>query len=159
MRHPEKYKIVPILNDTNLDTLATSPGDSINMSKYHHCTFIVNFQTLATDATYIIVYSGATDAALTAALTFRYTYGGAAQESANCDVLSATSTSANLEIDQAVYSNHMVIVEVDATAMTPGHDWLTITFNDTDTGSSGNVAVHAILEPRYTSNRSGTALA
>ena len=160
MKHAETMKIVPIFNDVNLDTLAQSVGDSINMSKYHHCTFVVNFQTLATDATYIIVYSGATDAALTSALTFRYAYGGATIGSASCDVLSAASTSANLEIDQATYPNHMVIIEVDASVMDldNNEEWLTFTFNDTDTGSSGNASVYAILTPRYKGDRSLSAL-
>ena len=161
MKLAENYKIVPILSDQDLTGAATMPGDSINMARYHHATFIVNFQALGGAATYVKVYSGATDAATTSALTFRYAFGSAATGSANCDVLAAASTSANLTVAHATYDNYMLVIEVDASDMdlANNEEWLTIQFEDTDTGATGNVSVVAILEPRYSSDSSVTALA
>ena len=158
MRLAEQYKIVPILSDQDLNGAATMPGDSINMTKYHHATFIVGLQTLGGAAIYLKVYSGATDGATTTALTFNYAFGGAAAGSANCDVLAAWATSANLSIAHATYDNYLLVVELDARAMGSGHKWLTLQFEDTDTGATGNAQVHAILVPRYSKNLSLTAL-
>jgi len=160
MKFPEIYKVVPILSDGDLAAGATLSGDSINMKNFHHATFIVNMQELGGAANYILIYSGATDAALTSALTFHYAFGGAAQGSANCDVLAADATSANLSVAHATYDNYMLICEVDASDMdiANGENWLTFTCADTDTGATCNISVHAILEPRYTGNLSITAL-
>lgn len=155
----ERFKIVPVLSDQDLNAGATMPGDSIYMRNYHHCTFLVNYQTIGGAANYVKVYSGATDGATTTALTFNYAFGGAAAGSASCDVLAAWSTSANLSVAHATYDNYLLVIEVSAASMGAGHKWLTIQFEDTDTGATGNVAVIAVLQPRYTNNRSLTALA
>lgn len=160
MKLPEIYKVVPVGSDIDLNAAAVHSCDSINMKGFHHATFIVNFQELGGAAIYLLLYSGATDAALTSALTFNYAFGGAAQGTANCDVIAASATSANLSVAHATYDNYMLIIEVDASAMdlANNEDWLTLTFADTDTGATGNASVIAILEPRYTGNLSLTAL-
>lgn len=157
----EEYKIVPIASDMDVSGSATNPCDSINMKNYHSATFIVNLQTLGGAALYCKLYSGATDGALTSALTFRYAFGGAAAGSANCDVLAAWATSANLSIAHATYDNYMLVIEIDASDMDldNNENWLTLSFPDTDTGATGNLSCVAILKPRYTGNRSVTALA
>jgi hypothetical protein len=139
------------LSDGDLNAGATLSCDSINMAKYHKCRFIVNFQTLAGAATYVLAYSGATDAALTSALTFKYGFGGAAALAASSDVVTTWSTSANLTIAHATYDNYMLIIDVDASEMdiANGENFLTLVFADTDGGSTGNVSVVAVLEPRY----------
>ena len=157
----EKYKPVPIGSDIDLNAAAANDCDSINMKNYHKAAFIVGLQTLGGAAIYVALYSGATDGAKTSALTFRYAFGGAAQATANCDVLAAWATSAMLTIAHATYDNYMLIIEIDAVDMdvANGEEWLTLSFLDTDTGATGNVQVHALLDPRYTQNRSESALA
>lgn len=158
MRFPEEYKVVPVIADGDLSAGATLSGDSINMKNFHRCTFLVMMQTLGGAANYILIYSGATAAALTTAETFSYAFGGAATASANADVLAATSTSANLSVAHATYDEYMLVCEIDASAMTDGQPWLTFSCADTDGGATGNIVVFAVLEPRYTSDRSATAL-
>ena len=160
MKLAEKFKIVPVASDINLNDSATNPGDSINMKNFHHATFLINFQDLGGAAAYINVHSGTTDGALTSALTFRYAIMSAAAAAASCDVLGAESTSAALVVAHGTYDNYMFVVEVDASDMdiANGEEWLTISFPDTATGSTGNVSCVAILEPRYTGNLSGTAV-
>lgn len=160
MRLGEEKKIVPVLSDGDLAAGASLSCDSINMEGFHRATFIVNYQTIGGAANYVLLYSGATDGALTSALTFNYAFGGAATGAANADVLAANATSANLSVAHATYDNYMLVVEVDASDMdiANNENWLTLTFADTDTGATGNVSVVAILEPRYTNNLSGSAL-
>jgi hypothetical protein len=139
----------PILSDGDLNAGASLSCDSINMKDYHNARFLVNYQTIGGAANYILLYSGATDGALTTALTFRYAFGGAAQGSASADVFATWSTSANLSVAHATYDNYGLIIDINAAAMTSGHKWLTLTFADTDTGATGNVTVWALLQSRY----------
>jgi len=159
MRFPEEYKIVPVLNDGDLNAGANLDTDSINMKNYHRATFIIGIQVLDTADVTLYAYSGATDAAVDSALTFHYAFGGAAQASANCDVLAADATSAALVIANATYDNYMLIVEVDAADMdlANNEEWLTLRF--VCGAATGNVQIHAILTPRYKHNLMGTALA
>lgn len=156
----ENMKIVPIGADIDLSAAAANDCDSINMKNFHKATFLIQFQTLGGAAIYVNLYSGATDGAKTSQLTFNYAFGGAAQGSASCDVLAAWATSSDLSVAHATYDNYLLVVEIDASAMDVANneDWLTLTFEDTDTGATGNVAVIAVLEPRYSSDRSATAL-
>jgi len=155
----ENYKIVPILSDLDLTTGADMPGDSINMKGFHKCTFIVGLQALGVASCTVAVYSGATDAACTSALYFNYAFGGAAAAAANCDVLEAWTNANSITLTHGTYDNYMLIIEVDAAAMdiANAEEWLTIQFTDPG-GATGNVQVHAVLEPRYVGNRSLTAL-
>lgn len=159
----ENFKFVPMFSGYDLsthDTLMTS--DSVCMKNYHKATLLINFDDIGTASPVLYVYAGATDGALTSALTFRYAWGSAACGSANADVLGAWSTSAALTITHGTYDNYMLVVEVDAAEMTSAgntYDWLTVNFTDPTTGCTGQVTVTAILEPRYKSNVSGTALA
>jgi hypothetical protein len=161
MRFPEMYKVVTVGSDLDLNSAAAVDCDSINMKNFHRATFLVNLQTLAGASADLKVYSGATDGAKTSALTFKYAFGGAAQGTADCDVLAAETSAAVIELTHGTYDNYMLVVEVDAVDMDRDNseNWLTMTFEDTDTGATGNVSVFAILEPRYTGNRSASALA
>ena len=157
----EKYKPVPVANNYDLsthDTLMTL--DSINMANYHHCTFLVHFHDIGTSSPVLYVYSGATDGALSSALTFWYAFGSAAITVADCDVLAAWSTSAALTITHGTYDNYLLVIEVPAEIMDTANneEWLTMNLTDPDTGCTGNVTVTAILHPRYPSNVSVTAL-
>lgn len=147
-----------VLSDGDLNAGATLSCDSINMAKYHRCRFIVNYQTIGGAANYVLLYSGATDGALTSALTFTYGWGGAAYGTANADVVSTWSTSANLSVAHGTYDNYMLVIDINTTEMDTANneEWLTLVFADTDTGATGNVSVVAILEPRYIGNESVT---
>ena len=156
----EEFKPVQVASDIDLTGAAVNECASINMTNFHRATFIVNFQELGGAAIYVKVYSGAATATLTSALTFRYALGSAAYGAANSDVLAAWATSANLSIAHATYDNYMLVIEVDAKSMDLANEenWLTLVFSDTDTGATGNVSVAAILQPRYGSNQSPSAL-
>lgn len=158
----ERIKPVPVASNYDLsthDTLMTL--DSINMKNFHHCTFYVQFASIGTASPVLYVYSGASDGALTSALTFNYAWASAAAGSASCDVLAAWSTSAALSITHGTYDNYLLVVEVPAASMdvANGEEWLTINLTDPSTGCTGNVTVLALLQPRYASNVAITALA
>lgn len=157
----EDVKIVPVASNYDLsthDTLMTL--DSINMKGFHHCTFLVQWASIGTASPLFYVWSGATDGALSSAITFYYAFGTAACLGTDADVLGAWSTSAALTITHGTYDNYILVVEVPATLMdiANAEEWLTINMTDPTTGCTGNVTVTAILQPRYKNNVSETAL-
>jgi len=162
MRLAEEKKIVPVLYTADYN--AGVDFDSINMKNYHRATFIIGFGAITGNAV-LTVNSGATNGAKTSALTFHYALGGAdigtavAGSTASCDVLAADATSAALTLTAATYDNRMLVVEVDAADMdvANGEEWLTASLSDA--ADAGIAYAFAILEPRYTSNRSETCLA
>jgi len=159
MNLAEQLKIVPVLQYGDLNAGANLDTDSINMKNFSRATFIIQWHAIGVADSTLYVYSGATDGTCTTALTFRHAKGGAATGSAACDVLAATATSAGLTIANASDDNFMMIVEVDAADMNTAldHNWLTLRITDAG-GQTGNVTIIAVLQPRYTGNRSATAL-
>ena len=155
----EKYHIVPVFSDEDLNVGATASGDSINMRHFHSACFIVNCQALAGASATLELYSGATDGALTSALTFRYAWGGAAAAAANCDVLAAWTSAATVTLTHGTYDNYMLIMEINAAAMDVANqeEWLTLLRTDPG-GATGNITCHAVLAPRYPTYRHASAL-
>jgi hypothetical protein len=155
----ENFKIVPCGIDVDINGAADNVADSINMKNFHKCTFIVQYVDMGTADHIVKVQSGATDGALTSDVTFKYAFGGAAQGSANCDVLTAWGSSAALTVAHGTYDNFLLIIEVDAAAMdiANGEEWLTLNFTDPG-NATGQAIVIAVLEPRYSGNRSVSAL-
>jgi len=156
MKFAENMKVVPLLNSA--DYGAGVSMDSINMKGFHHASIILTFGAITGDAV-LTVNSGATAAALTSALTFDYALAGATISSANADVLAANTEAATLTLTAATYQNKMLIIDVDASAMDLDNEenWLTVAISSA--GTNGICHAVAILEPRYTGNRSLTALA
>jgi len=156
----DKYKIVPVGVDIDFNAAAHNVTDSINMKNYRRATFLIQLYDIGTASPVLYAYSGATDGARTSALTFRYAFGSAAQGSANCDVLTAWSTSAALTLTHGTYDNYILVVDIDASEMDTANEeeWLTLDFADDATGATGQAIVIAVLEPRYPSNQSVTAL-
>ena len=162
MKFAETFKIVPVLYTADYNNGVDF--DSINMANYSHACFVIGFGSVTGDAV-LTVNSGATNAAKTSALTFKYALGGAAigtavaGSTASCDVLAATSTSDALTLTGTTYANKMLVVELDAAAMDTENSENWLTANISDAASAGIAYAFAILYPRYTGNRSVTALA
>ena len=153
----EDVKIVPILNSANVST--GTDCDSINMANFHKAILLFTFGAVTTDIT-ITPTCGATEGAKTTAVPLKYAKGGAAigtavaGSTASCDVLAAWTDHATVASITAA-SNLMVVVEIDASAMSAAKPWLTATVA---AGTSGICHCVALLWPRYTGNRSVTAL-
>jgi hypothetical protein len=104
----------------------------------------------------LTLYSGAADGEKTTAVTFKYRYGGAATASASADVLSAKATSAALTCTGTTFVSRLLVIEVDAAALTDGHDWLTLQVGAE--GSAGEFAAVAVLDSDYQSPALDTVL-
>ena len=154
------YHIFGVLSDGDLNAGAQLKCDSINTKDVHNVVFAVNIQAVASAATYVKLFSGATDGTCTSALTFRYAFGAAAQGSASGDVFTTWSTSANLAVAASTYDGFALLIEIDVAEMdlANAEEYLTLTFNDTDTGSTGNVSVTAVAKTRYKKRPYATVL-
>jgi hypothetical protein len=172
MNLAEQLKIVPVAHDIDLSSAATMACDSINVAGIHKAMFVCQYQSIGGANHDVVLYSGVTNAATTTAVEVRYAFGGAAQGTAtagstvSCDVLGATASTVStstpahaIRVAHATYSDHILVIEADMAAIANGHQWLTLQFEDTLTGATGNVVVMAILEPRYSGYRSATVLA
>jgi len=172
MKLAEEKKVIFLAGDLNLATGATEVTKGINMSGYHHCTFLIAFGTLGGGSPTLKAYSGATDdvTALTSTIAFKYAYNastciwsaGGTTPASGADILAAEATvvaATGLVVAHGTYSNFMLVVEVDASDMDVANEeeWLYLQF--TKSSTTGLATIFAILEPRYTSNRSATALA
>jgi len=153
----EQLKIVPVMNSANVSTGLDC--DSINMAGFHKATFIFTFGAVTTDIL-ITPKTGTSEGTKTNAVASQYAEGGAvigtavAASAASCDVLGAwTATSTTVPLTAA--SNKVLVVEFDTASFTTGDNWLTLTVA---AGSAGICHCVAILEPRYTGNRSVTCL-
>jgi len=154
----EKYKIVPVASDLDLNT-ATTSGDSINMKNYHKATFICGYQTLGSGSSLLTLNCGPTQGVASTAVTFDYAWMTAAAAGTDADVLTAWTSGTSVTATYGTYSNYTLVIEVSAAAMdmANGYEWLTI-LSTAAGGSTGNVQIHAILEPRYLGGQSVTCL-
>jgi len=158
MKLAEEKKIVPLLTSAN--TGGGVDCDSMDMKNFHRATII--FTNGATSGSAVLkIYSGATEGAKTSAVDFSYAYGGAAIGSDSSDYLSATTNvtaASGLTLADGTFSTKMIVFEVDASNMdiANGENWLTAAIDSA--GTSGITHAVAILEPRYTGNRSTTVL-
>jgi hypothetical protein len=153
--YSEDAKIVPLMADANIG--AATSLDSINMANYSKATFVFTAGAV-TDPTTFTFASGVTEGVVGTAVPFQHALGGAAigtaaaGSSVSCDVLADWAASSSAAITHAT---KMVVIEINASAMTAGEPWLTGLLTSTD----GIVHALAILEPRYSKNRSVTCLA
>jgi hypothetical protein len=156
MKLAETLKIVPVLVSANVG--ADADFDSIDMSNYHRATFVITCGAFTGNGTFT-AFSGATEGTKTTAVPFRHALGGAAIGTAaagsvaSCDVLGAAVNDADGSA-AITCTTRMVIIEVAAAQMAVGHKWLTLNVAAT----AGIAHVVAYLEPRYSGERSVTAL-
>lgn len=152
-------QFVPIAHALDLNSAATVDCDSINMKNYKRAILVFTFDTLAGASAVMTVNSGATDGAITSALTFNYAFGSAAIGVANADVLAAWTAAATLTITHGTYDDYLLVVDIPASQMDMknNEEWLTVRFTDPG-GATGTLDGIAILEPRYPRESHATAL-
>ena len=164
----EKFKIVPVGYDIDINGATNNYGASINMKNYHRATFLCQYIDLGTAAHTVLFYSGAAVSTYSSTVPFKYarsTVAVAAVTTATAtqDLMTATTAveATGLSVADS-YDNYVFVFEVDASDMdiANGEEWLSVDFQDTaDGGATGQAVVIAILEPRYSGESIATALA
>jgi len=155
MRLSEQVGIVPIIEPEDYGSAGVT-GDSVNMGKFGHVTFIFLFGELAGNSA-LKIHEGATAGATTADLTFSYRYTEADLKNDDADQLTAEATSAELTLTHGTFEDRMLVVEIDASELTDGYDWVTPVIDDTATELL--VSCVAIMsKPRYAEDVMPTAI-
>jgi len=147
-------KYVPILSSADIVSGITC--ESINVSKCTHVTFIVVFGPSLSGNAVLTIYEAASDAGTTAAITFEYTYGGAATASALSDVMSTPSTSAALTCTGTTFVSRILLCEFDMENMTDGYNWITPVFGSE--ASAGECTIIAECHYKYGTPEEATLL-
>lgn len=156
MRLSERNGIVFVYKPQDTGGAAVT-GESIKMDKYAHVTFLVQCGVLTGGANVLTVKSVATDGTQTTAESFNYRLADADQGGAGADGYAAWTAASTLTMTAATYDNRLLIIEMDAAALTDGQPWLTLAL--TGVSNPGLISIAAILsEPRYAAHDLPTAI-
>jgi hypothetical protein len=130
--------------------------DAINMEGYAHLSIII--VTGAANGTSVVFTAYAsTDAAATSAEIIPFNY--YQETTASTDVLGArtlNSTTA-LTFTNATVANQMAVIEIDASELPDGHNWVNITESAATTTTPGCV-VYVLSGARYAGPESATVI-
>lgn len=147
-------KIIPMLSPADQQA-GSIDSDSVDMSKLHKLTIVINLGAITGDSATFQLYAGATAGAKTTELPFRYQLTGADSPGASADVFGARTAVAiggsGLVITAAAYNNRTIKIEVMSDQMTDGLEWLTLA---TDDGSASELlfGVIGVGEPRHSTD-------
>ncbi len=150
----EQKALVPMLSSADIVSGITC--ESIYVGGATHVTFLVVFGPSLSGNAILTIYEGATDAATTSAITFEYTYGGAATASATSDVMETVSTSAALTCTGVTFVSRLLVIEYDMAQMTDGYDWITPVFGSE--AAAGECTIVAVVDYKYPSPEDATLL-
>lgn len=155
MRFTESFKQIPVLEPA--DYQAGIDGDSIDMSLLHSVVIPLNFGALTGNAV-LKLYSGATAGTKTTALAFQYRVSDADFKEAGADGLGALVdvASTGLTLTATTFDHKHVTIELRATEMTEGEEWLTVEFSSA--ADLLTLACTAFGHPRYAAHDGPTVL-
>lgn len=106
-------------------------SESVNMALIHRITALIQLGNITVSDMVIKAYGGATAAAKTTAIAFKYQLSGAAAKSAGADNFAAPATAvaaSGVTVAAATGDNKLLKIDIEATAMPAGLPWLTLEF-------------------------------
>lgn len=130
--------------------------DAIDMSRYSHLSAIITTGAANGGDITVTAYE-ATDSAAASADLIAFSY--YQEATASTDVLGArvlNSTTA-LTFDNSAYSNLLAVVEIDASQLSDGHNWVNLTLSGATTTTPISV-VYVLSGARYASPESATVI-
>jgi len=150
MRFSERYRFVALAESADVTTNGVDT-QSINMGKFHSIAFMFNFGAVTANDT-LKFYVGATDAAKTTAVAFKYRLASADVGAASSDAFGAFTdvTSSGLTLAATTFDHKLTIVEFDSQAIPDDTPWLTAEIAGSAT--TQNISITAIADPRWASN-------
>jgi hypothetical protein len=153
MRFSERYKVLPLTESADVTTAGVDTK-SINMGLVHEACFLLNFGSITADDA-LKVYVGAATATKTTAVAFKYRLASADTKAASSDLQGAFTdvASTGLTLTAATFDHKLVVVEVDSQAIADATPFVTLEI--AGSGTTQNISIVAIVQPRFASN-SGT---
>ena len=145
----QDYKIIPIMED-GTDIGGGTETSSINMTNAHSVDIVVNFGDISVAGPRIQLTSAAAANTDTTSIAKSVKISAADCGAANADVFSVTVAPTTDETytqpTHTQVDNRSLIMHVDASELTPGHNWIRLTFGSQATGAA---SAYAIVRPRY----------
>jgi len=142
-----------------VDTAATTVNSVVvNMENYHNVDFAVYFGTITGDtATITVEECDDTTPSNSTAIAFKYRESGATGTSDTYgDITTATSSGVTVADDD---DDHIFLISLDASELSDGYPMVRVVVDPGSSMSACEVAILAILDPRYPQNAQVTAIA
>lgn len=152
----ENYHVVGLASPVDTIT-STVNSDVIDMRYYHSVTFLVYFGTITTDVCVMTVEEcdNVTPSNHTA-IAFKYRESGAtATSDAFGDITAVASTGVTAS---AADDDHIFLITVDASELSEGYPCVRLVADPGGSMSACEIAILAILDPRYPQNAQLTAI-
>jgi hypothetical protein len=132
MRQIDHNLVIPLAEPADHQA-AGLDFDSFNAGAAAHWDIFVQFGAL-TDNSVLKVYVGASAAAKTTALTFRYRYSDGDYKAASADLFeTADATSAALTLTAGTYDHRVLYIALDGPEVADATPWVTIEVDATAT--------------------------
>jgi len=152
----EQYHIVGLSSPADSAGVAVS-SDIVNVGKYHSADFVVYIGTLTGDTATITVEE-CDDVTPTnnTAIAFNYRESGATGTSDAYGSKTAATTSGVTVA--ATDDDHIFLVSIDGAELSDGYPYARVVVTPGGSASASEVAILAILRPRYAQNAQSTAI-
>lgn len=149
MRFSERFKIIPLTESADVTTAGVDT-QGVHVGKLSEICFLLNFGAITADDA-LKVYVGATNAAKTTAIAFKYRLAAADTKVALSDTLGAFTdvAAAGLTLTATTFDHKLVVVEIDSQAIPDATPWVILEIAGSAT--TQNVSIIAIAMPRYAS--------
>jgi hypothetical protein len=156
MRFSERFKVLAVTESADVTTGGVD-SESINMGMVHEACFLLNFGAIVADDA-LKVYVGASTGTKTTAIAFTYRLASADTKAANSDLQGAFTAvaSSGLTLTAATFDHKLVVVEIDSQSIADATPWVTLEI--AGSGTTQNISICAIVQPRYASNAGTTGI-
>jgi len=154
-RISETHQFIPVLEPADYE--AGIDFDSVHMGREHSLSVAIAFGAITGDAV-LTVNTGATEGTKTTAVAFNYRFGGGDFKAASADILGApvAVSSTGLTLTAATFDHRMIVIEIDADAVTDGQPWVTLSLSNA--ASVLLASAVAVGKPRYQGRTATTAI-
>ena len=153
----ERYHVVGLASPVDTTTTTVS-SDVVNMENYHAVTFLVYFGTITGD-TVVVTVEECDDVtpSNSTPIIFKYRESGATGTSdAWGDITAATVAGFTAAADD---DDHILMIGIDASELSAGYPMVRVVADPGSSASAVEIAILAILDPRYPQSAQVTAIA
>lgn len=156
LRFDEEYHVVGLASPVDT-TSTTVSSDIVNLGKYHSATFVIYLGTITGD-TAVVTVKECDDVTPTnsTAIAFQYRESGATGTSdAYGSITAATISGFTFAADD---DDHILLIDIDGSQLSDGYPYVQIIVDPGGSASACEVAILAIMKPRFAQNAQVTAI-
>lgn len=153
----ERFHVVGLASPVDTTT-TTVTSDILNLENYHGAVLLVYFGTITGDTVAVTVEECDTVVpGANTAIAFNYRLSGATgSDDAFAAKTAATSTGVTITADD---DDKILMIDIDASELSAGYPMVRVIADPGSSASAVEIAILAILDPRYPQNAQVTAIA